>query len=153
MKINFFIYLSVVLIVSMPTFAQNRDRNNGRGSGRDSLNREDFMANRNTYLTKEMGLTAAEAAVFFPIENELFIKKIVIRRDCGRLERELRTKSVKTDDDFKKLLKCREEEKDNRDKLDKEYLQKFKKVLSAEKILKYQNADHTFGNEFFRDRR
>jgi len=149
---NFWVCLVALLVISMQSFAQDRDRNNGR-NGRDPSRREEIMAKRNTYLTEKMGLTAAEAAVFIPLDNELLQKKFEVSRDCRRLDRELHNKKDKTDEDFKKILKCREEVKEMSDRLDKEYNEKFKKVLPAEKILKYKHADQAFFDENFRDRR
>ena len=151
-KRAFIICLAAFLSLSLFSFAQNRERNNGR-SGREPFNQEEFMARRNIYLTEKMALTAEETARFIPLDNELMRKKFEVGRECRRFDRELRTKNDKSDEDFKKLLKCREEEKEKRDRLDKEYLEKFKKMLSAEKILKYQNADKEFFDDFFRDRR
>ena len=150
-KNGFIICLAVSLILSLQSFAQNRERNNGRNE-RDSFNREDFMAKRNSYLTEKMGLTADEAAVFIPLDNELMRKKFEVGRDCHRYKNELRKKEETTDEEYKKALKCSEEVKEKREQLDKEYLEKFKKVLSAEKILKYQDADKVFMEDFFRDR-
>jgi ribosomal protein L32E len=65
----------------------------------------------------------------------------------------LRKKEGKTEEEYNKLLKCREEVKEKRDKLDREYLEKFKKILTAEQILKYQSADRAFFDEFMRDRK
>jgi len=69
------------------------------------------------------------------------------------MEREMRKKEEKKKEDSEKLLKCKEEAKEKREKLDKEYLDKFKKILSAEKILKYQSADRSFFEEFMQNRR
>ena len=149
-KNNFIVCFAALLLFSLPSFAQDRDRNNGR-NGRDSVNREETMVKRNTFLTEKMGLTAKETAIFIPLENELFRKKMEVGRNCFRFERELHNKKVKTDEDFNKLLKCKEDVKEQRDKLEKEYYEKFKKVLSAEKILKYQNADIEFFYVFMRD--
>ena len=150
-KMRFLFCFSALLLLSLQSSAQNRDRSPSR-TGRD-FNREDFIAKRNVYLTEKMELTAEETAVFIPLENELLQKKNEAGRDCRRLDRELHNKSQKTDDEYKKLLKCREEAKAKSDQLEKEYLDKFKRILSAEKILKYQNADKAFFEEFFRDRR
>ena len=151
-KNNFLICLAAFLVISLQSFAQNRERNNGR-NGREPFNQEEFMAKRNIYLTEKMALTAEETARFIPVENELMRKKFELGRECRSLDRELRSKKDKSEDEFKKLLKCREDEKEKRDRLEKDYLEKFKKMLSAEKILKYQNADKEFFENFFRDRR
>ena len=151
-KSNLIVCFAAFLVISTHSLAQNRERSAGR-NGREPFNQEEFMAKRNTFLTEKMALTAEETARFIPLDNELMRKKFEIGRECRSLDRELRTKKNKTDEDYKKLLKCREEEKEKRDKLDKDYLEKFKRILSAEKILKYQNADKEFFDEFFRDRR
>ena len=146
-KVNTLIIVVLsVLMFSMQIDAQ--ERNGGRGS----FDREDFISKRNVYITEAVALTAEEAAVFIPMDNELMRKKFEIGRECHRIDRELRNKSDKTDEECKKLLKCREEVKEKRDQLDREYLEKFKNVLSAEKILKYQSADRDFYESFFRNR-
>ena len=117
------------------------------------LDKDAFIAKRNIFIAEKVALTAEEAAVFIPLDNELLQKKFEIGRDCGRIERELRNKKDKSDAECQKLLKCREEVKEKRDQLDKEYLDKFKKILSAEQILKYQSADREFFEEYFRNRR
>ena len=150
-KTKFIISLSVLLFLSSHVIAQNRDRSNSR-NGSD-FNREEFIAKRNIYLTEKMELTAEETAIFIPLDNELLRKKFEVGRDCRRYERELRDKTEKSDEEYKKLLKCREEVKEKREQLDKEYLEKFKKMLSAEKILKYHNADKAFMDDFIRNQK
>ena len=145
-KLKLILCLTAFLFITMQSIAQNRGQNNRR-----PFDREAFIAKRNTYLTEKMALTAEETAVFIPLDNELLRKKFECGRGCRRLERELQNKNDKTDEEYKQLLQCKEEVKEQCDKLDKEYLEKFKKVLSAEQILKYQNADKAFFDEFMRD--
>ena len=144
--------LAALLFVSMHSAAQNREHN-ASGSGRGTFNREEFIAKRNTFLTEKMELSAEETALFIPLDNELMRKKFDVGRECRRFERELRSKEEKTDEEFNKLLRCQEEVKEKREQLDKEYLEKFKKVLSAEKIVKYQKADKDFFDNFIRDQK
>ena len=139
-------------MVTLPAVAQNRVRNNGTNE-RNGGDREELIAKRNTYLVEKMALTAEETAVFIPLENELLRKKFEVCRECFRYGRELDNKEEKTEDEIKQLLNCREEVKEKREKLDKEYLEKFKKVLSAEQILLYQNADKAYFDEFIRNRK
>ena len=143
-KIKCSICLVVALIISLQSVAQNN---------RQAINREELIAKRNTYLTEKMTLSAEETAVFIPLDNELLRKKFEVGRECHRYERELNDKKEKTDEEFKILLKCRQEVKEKREQLDREYLEKFKKVLSAEKILLYQNADKEFFDNYIRDQK
>ena len=143
-KINFYIVslFALVLLFSMQSVAY------GSGDKRfqdgRAFDREAFFAKRNAFLAAKIGLTTEESAVFIPLENELLRKKFEIWRVCRRIEHDLSDKKNKSEDDFKKLLKCKEEEKDKTDKLDKEYHEKFKKYLSAEKMLKYLKAEREF---------
>ena len=127
-------------------------QDNGRSRGGNRFDRDDFFSKRNAFIAAKIDLTAEEAAVFIPIENELMSKKFELGRDCRKIERELRDKKDKTEDECNKLLKCKEDVKEKSGQLDKAYLEKFKKVLSADKILKYQRADRDFYNNYFRDR-
>ncbi|MDR3251790.1 MAG: hypothetical protein LBT42_09035 [Tannerella sp.] len=152
----YFFYIAVLLTFSLQTVAQGRDHNHS-GEEPKPFDREAFFAKRNVYITEKAGLTAEEAAVFIPLENELLSKKFEVGRECHRLDRELRKKKEKKEkcdeQEYNKLLKCLEEVKEKRDKLDREYLEKFKKVLSAEQIIKYQAADREFFYDFSRDRK
>jgi hypothetical protein len=149
-KVKIFILCFSALIISaLQISAQGHGHKHDE---RKAFDREAFTAKRNTYITEQVGLTATEASVFIPLENELMQKKFEVGRECHKIEHELKKKEGKRDEEYNKLLKCREEMKEKRDKLDKEYLEKFKKVLSAEQIIKYQSADRAFFDEFVRDR-
>ena len=143
-NIKYTVCLIVALIISLQSVAQN---------SRQAINREELIAKRNTHLTEKMTLSAEETAVFIPLDNELLRKKFEVGRECHRYERELNDKKEKTDEEYKKLLKCRQEVKEKREQLDREYLEKFKKILSAEKILLYQNADKEFFDNYIRDQK
>ena len=134
----------------MQSVATGKDHKHFQDRG--GFDREAFIAKRNAFITEKVGLTAEEEAIFIPLDNELMHKKFEIGSDCRRVERQLRNKKDKSEAECQKLLKCREEVKEKRDQLDKEYSEKFKKILSAERILKYQSADREFFEDYFRER-
>jgi hypothetical protein len=143
-KLNIFlIIISVLFSFSMQLLAQNGGRR---------FDRDDFFSKRNAYIAAAIELTTEEAAVFFPMDNDLIHKKFELGRECRKIERELREKKDKTDDECNKLLRCKEDVKEKSSKLDREYQEKFKKVLSAEKMLKYERADRDFFESYFRNR-
>ena len=142
---------ALLIMFSMQSVAVGKNHKHFQDGGR--FDRADFISKRNAFIIQKLSLTSEEEAAFIPLDNELLHKKFEIGRDCRRIERELRDKKDKTDAECQKLLRCREEVKEKRDQLDKEYLDKFKKILSAEQILKYQSADREFYEDYFRDRR
>lgn len=152
-RLNFITFLTALLIVcSLHASAQERGNKN-RGNKREKFDKEAFLSKRNAYIKEKVALSSEEAAAFLPLENELMLKKFEIGRQCKKLERELRRKKSKSDEEYQKLLKCREEVEEKRDKLDKEYQKKFKKILSAGQLLEYQNVDRAFMDEFMRNRK
>ena len=140
---NFLIVFSALFLFSMQLVAQDGGRR---------LDRDDFFSKRNAFIAAAMDLTTEETDTFIPMDNELIHKKFELGRECRKIERELREKKDKTDDECKKLLKCKEDVKDKSSQLDREYQEKFKKVLSAEKMLKYERADRDFFESYFRNR-
>lgn len=116
------------------------------------FDREVFMAKRNAYITASAGLTADEAAAFIPIENEMQRKKFEIGRDCRKLARRSRSKEGLTEEEQQKLVDCTTETRLKEAKLEKEYHEKFKRILSVEKLYKYQEAEARFMREFMQKR-
>ena len=116
------------------------------------FDREAFMAKRNAYITASAGLTADEAAAFIPIENEMQRKKFEIGRDCRKLARRSRSKEGLTEEEQQKLVDCTTETRLKEAKLEKEYHEKFKRILSVEKLYKYQEAEARFMREFMQER-
>ncbi|MDR1337315.1 MAG: hypothetical protein LBK22_10855 [Tannerella sp.] len=149
----FMVCFSAWVISALQVSAQEQKPPEHDKEGHKPFDREAFIAKRNVYITEQVGLTATEASVFIPLDNELMQKKFEVGRECHKLERELKKKDGKTEEEYNKLLKCREDVKEKRDKLDKEYLEKFKQILSAEQLVKYQSADRAFFDEFVRDRK
>jgi hypothetical protein len=152
-KVKFFLVCLFALFASAEQVSAQQHGHRPHPDNGRAFDREAFIAVRNAYITEKVGLTAKEASVFIPLDNELMNKKFEVGRECYRIERELKKKESKTEEEYNKLLKCREEMKEKRDRLDKEYLEKFKKILTAEQIIKYQSADRSFFDEFVRDRR
>ena len=116
------------------------------------FDREVFMAKRNAYITASAGLTADEAAAFIPIENEMQRKKFEIGRDCRKLARRSRSKEGLTEEEQQKLVDCTTETRLKEAKLEKEYHEKFNRILSMEKLYKYQEAEARFMREFMQER-
>lgn len=111
------------------------------------FNYEQFKQKKARYITKEVGLTKEEAKAFMPLADELMSKKFELNKELRRAGRELRNKKDKSDANFDEFLKKSYNVRIKEAQLEKEYYHKFKKVLSSEKIFKYQNAEKKFVKE------
>ncbi|PXV63860.1 hypothetical protein CLV62_112109 [Dysgonomonas alginatilytica] len=106
-----------------------------------------FKKKRAEFIIEKVNLTDAEAKAFIPLANELLDKRFELNRAIRKESRELRKKSNKTNADYERLLEASSTVKIKEAQLEQEYLQKFKKVLSAEKIYKYKQADAEYMKE------
>ena len=81
---------------------------------------------------------------FIPLCNELRQKKFEVGRECRKLSKEIRHKENPTDADYNKVIdECLDVEIKEA-QLEKEYFERFKKILSPEKVYKYRNAEYKF---------
>lgn len=118
---------------------------------RKSFDVEAFKKRKAEYIIKHAELSDSEAKTFIPLANELMDKRFELHRQQRRDERILRKKEKKTDADYEKVLNKQLELRDKELQLEKEYMLKFKRVLSAEKIYKFQQAEHNFMTESFKN--
>ncbi|MEG1749355.1 MAG: hypothetical protein RRZ65_07130 [Tannerellaceae bacterium] len=62
----------------------------------------------------------------------------------------MKSKKQATDAEYLKAIDACLEVRINEAQLEKEYYEKFKKILSPEKLYKYRRADYKFAREFMR---
>jgi viroplasmin and RNaseH domain-containing protein len=113
----------------------------GQESRPPKFNLEEFKQKRNEFLKKEIGLTQEEAKVFIPLSNELMRKKFELNKSIIEKNRELMKKTPVSDAEYEEIIKETFSVRFKELKLEKEYYEKFKAILSPEKIYKYQRAE------------
>lgn len=114
----------------------------GKGSGNFDL--EKFKKNRAEFFIKELDLTPAQAKAFIPLLDELMEKKYLLSREIRQNHRELGQRTSKSDADYYKSLDLALDNRIKEAQLQKEYMQKMKAVLSAEKLYKYHHVEMKF---------
>lgn len=108
---------------------------------------EKFQAEMEQFITKEAGLTADEAAKFFPIYREMQQKQ---RGVFAKVREESRLKP--TDDaSCKRLVQKRDEVELELKKIQQTYHNKFFTVLSASKVFDVLRAEERFHRRAFRN--
>lgn len=115
-----------------------------------NFDKEAFAARRNAFITAEMGLTPKEAADFIPLCNELQQKLFEAGSECRRLSRQLKEKKDATEADYLRVVDLCAEVKIQQALLEKEYYEKFKKILSSKKLYLYRKAENKFARDFMR---
>lgn len=142
-RIFFITFVAVTLLFSAGAQAQENKRERG-------FDREAFEAKRNAFITAEIGLTPEEAAEFIPLCDELRRKRFEVGRTCRSLSREINKKENPTAEEYTKLIDICLEVSIKEAELEKEYYEKFKKILAPAKLYKYRDAEFKFARQFMR---
>lgn len=145
-KIFFITFVTFSMMLSSDALAQDRKQEK-------HFDREAFLAKRNAYITAEVGLTPEEAEQFIPLCNELRQKLFEVGRECRKFSKEVWHKENVTDADYTKAIDDCLDVRIKEAQLEKEYYEKFKKILSPEKLYKYRNAEFKFARDFMRGER
>ena len=110
----------------------------------------EYWKQQKAFFTEKAGLTEDEANAFFPLYNELQQKKRDINREIRRNMRPEGSTEA-TEEQSLKAIDAKANANIKIAELEKEYLQKFKEVLPASKILKVQNAEEQFNSQILKD--
>jgi len=115
---------------------------------------EQFKEKRVAFITQAMNLTAEEAKEFWPLYNELQEKKFDLNQQQRKAILEF-MKSEKegkthTESEYKSMVDLIAQFKINDAKLDGEYIAKFSKIISYEKIFRYQQAELQFARQMLK---
>jgi hypothetical protein len=112
-------------------------------------NREEFRAKQEAYLTEQAELTQDEAAHFFPLYFELQDKKKALN-DAAFAKAKTGKKGTATEKEYEDILDQLAQARLACDRLDVEYLGRFKQILSAKKLYFLQRAEMKFHRDLVR---
>ena len=125
----------------------------GQTNNRPQLDGNNFWIQRNAFIASETKLTADEVKRFIPLENEFKQKILEVGRDCRTRTRESQNRRNMTEADYTRLIDCYLDTRIKEAQLEKEYFEKFKKILTPDKLFNYQQADARFAREYVTERR
>ncbi len=132
-----------IQIIAMGTgIAQNGPPEKGRML-------EKMEAMRVAYLTNRLDLNSEEASRFWPVYNEYAQKRMELRKDLMQSKRDLRRKELSEEESKKEVeeqLSIQEKELS----LKKNYYEKFKALLPAQKLARLEPAEMEFNQEVIR---
>lgn len=149
----------IAIIALCPVFGQNQPRQGGQqrwGMQQQAPNRigqfsaAEYWNQQKAFFIEKAGLTEDEAAAFFPLYNDLQQKKRELNREIRRTMRQEGGAEISEEQSLK-AIDAQAETNIKIAELEKEYLQKFKQVLPASKILKVQNAEEQFNSQILKD--
>jgi len=129
---------------------QNRQQNQPTPNRSGQFSPAEYAKQQQEFFTKNAELTPTEAEAFFPVYNELQQKKRELNREIRRIMRQEPGTQVSEEQSLK-AIDAQADVNIKIAELEKEYLQKFKQILPASKILKVQNAEEQFNSQILKD--
>ena len=126
-------------MVCLPMFAQKKNK----------YNENDFRCKQQIYMTEKAGLTSEEAEKFFPIYFELQDKKKALNKQRWMKAKQGKNSGT-TEEEYNTIInQFMDTETDILD-LEKEYIEKFRKVLSNQKIYMIYWAEIKFNRNMMK---
>ncbi len=111
--------------------------------------KEKIMSEKIAFLTLEMNITPEEAQVFWPVYNQVEQQKDAALEEVIKSYRALKT-AVEQNTDTERLLEAYLAAQQNLRKIDDEAPEKYKSVLSADKVAKLYVAEEKFRRQHIR---
>lgn len=110
---------------------------------------KEFEAQKVAFFTKELDLTPEEAAIFWPLYNEMQKKTELIEQGIRKNYREIKEAQNVTEKQYMEAVLKMLGEDERIQKVKKEYYQKMLEVLPASKIWKLNEAERKFRHQLF----
>ena len=141
-KILYLIFLSLFFI--------NVPFTNAQDANKALMNLQEFEKNKQEFITREAGLTKEEADKFFPLNSELQKKKLELHKKHQEDMKHIKESENISDAEYEQVMKENIDLKMKEAELDKEYSDKFNKLISPQKVFKAQQAERAFMQEELR---
>lgn len=116
------------------------------------LSKDEFRQRQQSFITEKAGLSQEEAMRFFPLYFELQDKKQVYNQKAWKKMQKGKEADL-TEDEYAQIIEDVIQARIDTDRLDLEYIRKYKKILSSKKIYLIQKAEMKFHRELLRDMR
>ena len=119
---------------------------------KNKLSKEEFRARQEAFITENAKLTQQEAKEFFPLYFELQDKK----RECNKAAWQKQRKGKEentTEEEYAQIVEDVIQARIDVDRLDLEYVRKYKRFLSSKKIYLIQKAEMRFHRELLKNMR
>ena len=116
------------------------------------LSKEEFRQRQQAFITEKAGLKPEEAKEFFPLYFELQDKKQEYNKTAWQKQRKGKDNNT-TEDEYAQIIEDVIQARIDVDRLELEYIRKYKKILSAKKIYLIQKAEMRFHRELLKNMR
>lgn len=136
--------LVLLMIIGITTASAQENQKD-----RPHFSPEEFKAKQQAYITEKAELTAEEAEAFFPLFFELQKQKFDLERNARKDFKKSRNEKM-TEDECRNFVYNIADAKIEIAKLEREYVDKYLKVLSPCKLRRVQHAEGSFQRDLMK---
>lgn len=136
--------LVLLMIIEITTASAQENQKD-----RPHFSPEEFKAKQQAYITEKAELTAEEAEAFFPLFFELQKQKFDLERNARKDFKKSRNEKM-TEDECRNFVYNIADAKIEIAKLEREYVDKYLKVLSPCKLRRVQHAEGSFQRDLMK---
>lgn len=132
-----------------PNGCQPKNERRGTRGDRPRFDGERFKQELTAYVTREAGLTAAEAKQFFPLFFEMKEALRNLEHQKGQALRQAATAHM-TERDCQRVLQVVANLDQKRERMEANYVKRLTRIVGARKMVKVLHADRMFGRHVFK---
>lgn len=137
-----------ILLIGLTCLAATAQEQEQRPA-RPRMTHEEFQAKQKEFIITHAELTEEESVAFFPLYFELQRKKHEANRRVWKQARAV-PPHERTEEECDTMINALADVKIECATLEKEYLERFKQILSAKKLMRVQIAEERFQRELLR---
>ena len=142
------VYLLAVILLSIPVSAVAQKNNDDANRREREARAEEMRRERRDYYIEKIGLTEDEAAKFIPLLEEKSQRQFELNREVRRQARRLeRSKEPVSDAEYLRCAAAFVSVEFSVDSVEQVYFEKFKTILSPQKLFKYKRAESRYTRE------
>ena len=138
MKIRYFVTL-VACLFCTTTFAQKKKQ----------PSETEFRTKQQAYMSQKAGLTQEESKHFFPLYFEFQDKKKEINKEAWEIAKQGKNSNT-TESEYETIIDTFFDNQETIAKLEKEYIKKYREILSAKKIYMIYWAERKFNRNMLK---
>ena len=138
MKIRYFVTL-VACLFCIATFAQKKSQ----------TSETEFRAKQQSYMSQKAGLTQEESKHFFPLYFEFQDKKKEINKEAWEIAKQGKNPDT-TEAEYETIIDTFFDNQETIAKLEKEYIKKYREILSERKIYMIYWAERKFSRNMMK---
>lgn len=140
----------ILSLIILSLFFINVPFTNAQDANKALMNLQEFEKKKQEFITIEADLSKEEADKFFPLNNELQKKKLELHKKHQEDMKHINESENISDAEYEQVMKENIDLKMKEAELDKEYSDKFNKLISPQKLFKARQAERTFMQEELR---